>query len=315
MAPNTAVVTGASGFLGKAVVLQLLGLGWTVQQWKGDLRDRHRTFASFATMPQPDVVIHLAKPRSEGIQTMLDAPFGYTSDLLQMDLNVIEGVSIWWPSTRLICTGSVCAYPAHTDPPTREIDLWRGYPEPVNAPYGVSSRMQLELLNAAWRQYGLSSVHFLTANLYGPGDESKHVIPSLIRRMLGAIAAQEPVFDVWGGPDVSRSFLYVDDAAEAIVRMAEPQHFPGNFHESTVLNLAAPGSTSMASLVTELCDLLEYTPHEVRYDESKPTGHRHREFSVERLQQLLGWVAPTELREGLRRTIEWHKTYIPEIEI
>lgn len=305
MAKPVVVVTGATGFLGQAVVARLEPR-WSVVEWETNLLDRERTRHSAERLGRPDAVVHLAKPRSEGIQTMLSDPLGYTSTLLRMDVNLIDAAARYWPDTPLVCTGSVCAYPQHTDAPTREIDLWMGYPELVNAPYGVSSRMQLELLNAAARQHGLPSVHFLTANLYGPGDSSAHVIPSLIRRMIQGREQPQLPLEVWGSPLITRSFLYVDDAAEAIARMIEPKNFPGGGADATVVNLAAAGTTSMQALVEALCAILRYQPRAVNYLGDKPTGHHRREFSIDRLRALLDWEPATTLAEGLQRTVDWH---------
>lgn len=299
------LVTGGTGFLGQQVCRVLRAHGHDaipVHRVSGDLRHLETVHSLLKTAPW-DAVVHLAYPGSRfGIETSVKTPHTLASDLIQMDLNVIDGcVALGIP--KLLCVGSACAYPEHTTLPTDESQLWAGYPEPVNAAYGLAKRTQLMLLQAARQEHGLNGIHLILANMYGPGDRTQHVIPALITRLRQAVRDRTPL-TVWGQPDVTRSFLYVEDAAEGIVRALAAYDSP------EPLNVVRTEETSMEQLVTTLMDLLGIWV-DVRYDATKPTGHRRRCFSDTRLREALGWVPPTPLREGLRATLDWHLREVP----
>lgn len=301
------LVTGGTGFLGQHVVAALKAAGANVCAVGSaaanllDLAATRRLVAQETTTAS--LVVHLAYPGSRyGIETSVRTPYTLASDLLQMDLNVIRACTLCHVA-KLLCVGSVCAYPERTTLPTDESQLWNGYPEPVNAAYGLAKRQQLALLQAARQEHGLNGVHLILANMYGPGDRSGHVIPSLITRMRQAKQTQEPMV-VWGAPEVTRAFLYVEDAAEGIVRALQAYDSP------EPLNLVREEETSMAALVRALATDL-HSVSKVTYDLSKPTGHRRRCFDTHRLQAALGWAPPTPFVEGLTRTVQWHLTHVP----
>lgn len=307
MRDKRVLVTGGTGFLGQHVVAALRHAGAEVAP-AGSLAvnllrsgETHRFFCQEAD-PET-IVVHLAYPGSRyGIETSVRSPYTLASNLIQMDLNVIRectqrGVA------KLLCVGSVCSYPEHTTLPTDESQFWNGYPEPVNAAYGLAKRTQLSLLQVARQEHGLHGIHLILANMYGPGDRSGHVIPALITRMRQAKQTGEPMV-VWGAPEVTRSFLYVEDAAEGIVRALQSYDSP------EPLNLVRDEETSMGDLVAALAKNL-HGPSEVTYDLGKPTGHRRRCFDNHRLQAALGWTPPTPFAAGLAKTIEWHLTHVP----
>lgn len=305
------LVLGGTGFLGRHVLTALdrrpaatsYGV-WGVGRVDVDLLDGEDLTVCLDQEVRPDgAVIHLAYPGSRfGIATSQQTPFDLAADLVQMDLNVIRASAALGVS-KLLCVGSVCAYPESTTLPTDESQLWNGYPEPVNAAYGLAKRTQLMLLQAARQQYGLHGIHLILANLYGPGDRSGHVIPSLITKIRRAKMDGGPVV-VWGRPEVTRSFLYVEDAAEGIVRALEGYDAP------EPLNLTSREEIPMRELVTHLAYLLGYDGPVV-YDGDQPTGHRRRLFDTTRLQQALGWIPATPFYTGLATTVAWHLAHVP----
>lgn len=301
------LVTGGTGFLGQHVVRALQTTGADVfacGRAQGDLldRDQARRLIFQETMTD-SYVVHLAYPGSKGIQTSIDHPFSQQlAAILRIDLNVIEAC-VQGKVAKVLGIGSVCAYPETTEAPTDESQLWQGYPEPVNAPYGLAKRHQLALLQAARVEHGLRGIHLITANMYGPGDRSGHVIPSLITRMCVAKDQGTPMM-VWGRPDVTRSFLYVKDAAEGVVRALTSYDAPGP------LNLVSTEETSMAELVRALAARLQFAG-QIEFDRTKPTGHRRRAFSNTRLHAALGWIPQTPFAEGLDATLTWHLTTLP----
>ncbi len=309
MGAREVLVTGSTGFLGRTVVMWLRRTGWIVQTPTGDLR----SLSTIAAICQDAglchlSVIHLAYPGGDGIGDAAAHPASLAADLLRMDLNVIQACAEACVP-KLVCIGSVCAYPEVTDLPTQESSLWLGYPEPVNASYGIVKRTQLALLQAYRQEFGLNGVHLVLANLYGPGDTSGHVIPALITRMRVAQRDGTPLA-VWGESSVTRSFLYVEDAAEGVCRAL------AGYDSGDPLNLVSPVEVSMGQLVTWLADRLGFTG-EVRWDATKPTGHRRRKFSITKLEAALGWVPATTLAEGLDATVAWHLAHvsIPEKEV
>lgn len=291
------VVTGHNGFVGQAVCRRLIARGHEIPDSNTYVYVGEQ-FVEWLQAVKPDAVIHLAKPKSDGIGTMAKEPFTFAAGVIGLDLQVIRACAVTKPQPKLVCLGSVCAYPEK--PPTRPVterSLWSGYPEAVNAPYGIAKRTQLMLLQAARQETGLNGIHLVMANVYGPGDRSSHVIPATIRKMRDP-GVQKIV--VWGLPTVTRAFLYVEDAAEGIIRAMERYDSP------EPLNLAPRDQTSMDRLCTDLRHLTDFRG-EISYDMTKPTGQKQRWYDITRLSAALDWQPSTSLWDGLRATVEWMK--------
>ncbi len=293
-------ITGATGFLGRHVRQHL-------EDRPGVHTARVNLLAPGALRTalegiRPSRVLHLAYPGSHGIRTSVEAPFSLLAPLLRMDLNVIEACAEAQVE-KLVTVGSVCAYPETVTLPADESQLWAGEPEPVNAAYGQGKRMQLASLRAARQEYGLWGVQVVVSNMYGPGDRSGHVIPSLIARVRKACAAGGPVV-VWGRPEVTRSFLYVAEAAEGIVRVLDGDT------AAEPLNLTTTEETSMEALVEQIAEHLDYHGRIV-FDRRQPTGSPRRLFDNSRLKQALGWAPTLPFEDGLARTIDWSLHHVP----
>ena len=201
-----------------------------------------------------------------------------------------------------MAVGTVCAYPKFTPVPFSEEDLWNGYPEETNAPYGLAKKMLLVQAQAYRQQYGFNAIYLLPVNLYGPGDNfdprSSHVIPALIRKIWSAKQAGDPAVEVWGDGSASREFLFVEDAAEAIVLAAE------RYNGSEPVNIGSGMEITVKELVSVLSDLIGFTGA-IRWDTSKPNGQPRRSLNVSRATREFGFAASTDFMSGLRQTVEW----------
>jgi GDP-L-fucose synthase len=298
-------VTGGNGFLGRRVVNRLAAYepAYVAAPRKADVdfTDQAATFAWFEDT-RPDVVLHLAAEVG-GIGANQANPGRYFYANMAMGINVVEacrrvGVD------KVVVVGTVCAYPKHTQVPFSEDDLWNGYPEETNAPYGVAKRALLVMLDAYRRQYGLNGVYLLPANLYGPGDnfdpETSHVIPALIRKFVEARESGGEVVVLWGTGAPSREFLYVDDAARAVLAAAE------HHDTSEPINIGTGREITIRSLA-ELIARLTGFQGRVAWDSSRPDGQPRRALDVSRAGRLLGFQPTTELEDGLAATIEWYE--------
>jgi GDP-L-fucose synthase len=292
-------VTGGAGFFGTAVVLQLQGLGVeprVIRSSEFDLRD---AAAARAAVEGADVVMHLAA-RVGGIGFNRRNPGPLVHDNMLIGANVFEQSRLVGVK-KLVAACTVCAYPKLTPSPFSEDDLWNGYPEESNAPYGLAKKMLLVLSDAYRRQYGLDSCVPIFVNLYGPNDnfdlEDSHVIPALIRKFVEAAEHGEREVVLWGTGNASREFLYVDDAARALLLAAE------RLDTSEPVNVGTGKETRIAELA-ELIKRLTGFDGELRWDPSKPDGQPVRRLDVSRAQELLGFDAEMPLEEGLRHTIE-----------
>jgi GDP-L-fucose synthase len=298
------VVTGGAGFLGSRVVEQLRSRGddpFVVRRSEYDLTRREDAERLF-TDARPELVFHLAAEVG-GIGANRANPGRYWYANLMMGAHMLElcrahGVE------KLVIAGTVCAYPKFTPVPFNEDDLWNGYPEETNAPYGVAKKTLLVGAQAYREQYGTNAIFLLPANLYGPRDNfhltNAHVIPDLIRKMVDS--SDEVV--LWGDGSPTREFLYVDDCAAGLVLAAERYDGPEPVNLGTGEEISI---RELAELIAELTDF----GGEIVWDASMPNGQPRRRLDVTRAERLFGFRARTSLREGLTETIEWYRASVP----
>jgi GDP-L-fucose synthase len=300
-------VTGGAGFLGTAVVQQLREAGASeifipkVEDY--DLRklaDIDRALAD----GRPDLIIHLAAVVG-GIGANRENPGRFFYDNAIMGIQLIEQARLAGVS-KFIALGTVCAYPKFTPVPFHEDDLWNGYPEETNAPYGLAKKMLLVQCQAYRDQYGFNGIYLLPVNLYGPGDnfnpESSHVIPALIKKCIDARERGDSFIEAWGTGSASREFLFVDDAARGIVLAAE------RYDGRDPVNLGVGSEITIREL-TELIAKLTGFVGEIRWDASKPDGQPRRALDTSRARERFGFVARTSFEDGLRRTIGWYERH------
>ena len=297
------VVTGGAGFLGSYVTAKLHATGCrqiVVPRSKVcDLRQQEAIERLFADT-RPHVVIHLAA-RVGGIGANRRHPGEFFFDNATMGIQMIEWARRY-DVKKFVCVGTVCSYPKFAPLPFREEDLWNGYPEETNAPYGLAKKMLLVQLQAYRQEYGFNGIYLIPANLYGPGDnidtEASHVIPALIRKCAEAKWSRRPAITAWGTGEATREFLYVEDAAEAILLACE------RYAKPEPLNLGSGQEIRIRDLLHLIKDLVGYEG-EVEWDSTKPDGQPRRHLEITRAREDLGWRARTPLREGLLQTIDW----------
>jgi GDP-L-fucose synthase len=299
-AAKTVTVTGGAGFLGSFVVAELGELSVeprVIAHAEHDLRD---ATAAREALSGSDVVIHLAA-RVGGIGYNRRNPAPLLHDNVMIAANIFEAAQAEGVA-KLVTAGSVCAYPKHTPTPFREEAIWSGYPEESNAPYGIAKRVVGELARAYRSQHGLNTAVPVLANLYGPGDgfdlEDSHVVPALIRKFVEGREREDLSVPIWGTGSASREFLYVADAARALLLAAE------RLETSEPVNIGTGTETRIAELAETIRELTGFEG-EISWDPSKPDGQPERRLDVSRATELLGFEPEVELRDGLRRTIEW----------
>lgn len=298
-------VTGGGGFLGHHVCEEVERLGpaavLAVRSRDYDLRRREaieRLLDDF----RPDVVIHLAAVVG-GIGANRRHPGRYFYENLIMGVELMEACRLAGVE-KFLSTGTICSYPKHTPVPFREEDLWGGYPEETNAPYGLAKKMLLVQAQAYRQEYGFDAVTLLPVNLYGPGDnfdlENSHVIPALIRKVVEARDSGRGHVDAWGTGAASREFLFVRDAARAIALAADRYDGP------EPVNVGSGREITIRDLTRLVCDLAGFRG-KVRWDASKPDGQPRRCLDVSRAKAAFGWEAETTLEDGLAETIAWYE--------
>jgi GDP-L-fucose synthase len=295
------VVTGGAGFLGSRVVAQLRQRGvsdiFVPRSSSLDLMERENCREA---VKNADLVIHMAAVVG-GIGFNRENPATLFYQNLMMGAQLMEEARLAGVK-KFVSIGTVCAYPKFTPVPFQEDDLWNGYPEETNAPYGLAKKMLLVQGQAYRQQYGFNAIYLLPVNLYGPGDNfdprSSHVIPALIRKIVEARESNAPYVEVWGDGSASREFLYVEDAAEGIALAAE------NYEGSEPVNLGSGREISIKELVSVITALIGYKG-QIRWDTSKPNGQPRRSLDVSRAEKEFGFRAQTDFQEGLRKTVEW----------
>jgi nucleoside-diphosphate-sugar epimerase len=298
----TTLVTGGSGFLGSHLVELLKSRGHDVtvpRRADYDLTradDAERLFAD----TRPELVFHLAA-LAGGINANRVAPGRFWYSNLLMGAYVLEQSRLQHVS-KLVMLGTICEYPKFTPAPFREDDLWNGFPEETNAPYGIAKKAQLVGGQAYRDQYGLDVIHLLPVNLYGPRDnfdlETSHVIPALIRKL----SSGEPRVTLWGDGTPTREFLYVEDAARGIADAGE------RYDGRDPVNIGSGEEISIRDLAELIAELTGFDG-EIEWDATKPNGQPRRQLDVSRARELFGFAATTPLREGLERTIAWYRTH------
>lgn len=296
-------VTGGAGFLGRVVCARLRDQGaddlFVPRSEDYDLT-RQEDVARLFDDAAPEVVIHLAAEVG-GIGANRKRPGRFFYANLAMGLHLIEQARATGVE-KFVQIGTVCAYPKHCETPFRESDLWEGYPEETNAPYGVAKRSLGVMLEAYRNEYDLNGIYLIPVNLYGPGDDfdpqSSHVIPALIRRFREAVDDAKRVVTCWGSGRVSREFLFVEDAADAIVTAAAIHN------DSKPINLGTGREIAIAELASLIAELTGFKGT-IEWDTSQPDGQPRRQLDTSRAHTLLNWTPKIDLEEGLRQTIEW----------
>lgn len=304
LAEKKFLITGGGGFLGSHVVNQLIKRGVSIdnifipRQSEYDLR---KLEDCKKVVQDQQIVIHLAA-KVGGIGFNQEKPGELFYDNMIMGAQVIEA-AYRAGTEKIVVLGTICAYPKFTPVPFKEEDLWNGYPEETNAPYGLAKKALLVQAQSYRSQYGMNAVFLLPVNLYGPGDSfdpsRSHVIPALIKKVADAIKSKQNYIDVWGTGRATREFLYAPDAAEGIVLATE------RYNKSDPVNLGSGKEISIKNLIVLICQLMNFEG-ELHWDPSKPDGQPRRLLDVSRADKEFGFKAKTSFEEGLRQTIDWY---------
>lgn len=299
------MVTGGAGFLGSFVVEKLMEKDCeeiiVPRSSKYNLVEKDHVIKLYQEA-KPNIVIHLAAVVG-GIGANRENPGRFFYDNLMMGVMLMEQARLYGVD-KFVVVGTICAYPKFTPIPFKEEDIWNGYPEETNAPYGIAKKALLVQAQAYRQQYGLNSIYLLPVNLYGPRDnfnpESSHVIPALIKKCVDAIRHNETEIVVWGTGKATREFLYVEDCAEGIILATE------NYNKPDPINLGAGFEISIKDLVQFIAKLTGFNG-KIVWDESKPDGQPRRCLDTSKAEKEFGFKAKTNFEEGLSKTIEWYK--------
>ncbi len=299
------LVTGGNGFLGKNVVAKLIAHGATpanIFAPRASELDLCIYDDCAKAVAGQDLVIHLAAVVG-GIGANREHPGKFFYENLMMGVQLMEAARLAGVP-KFVAIGTICAYPKFAPVPFKEDDIWNGYPEETNAPYGLAKKMLLVQAQAYRAEYGMDAIYLLPVNLYGPGDnfdpQASHVIPALIKKVHDAKKVGAPFIEAWGTGSASREFLYAEDAAEGIVLAAE------NYDKPEPVNLGSGMEITIKNLTELICRLMDYRG-EIRWDPSKPDGQPRRQLDVSRAAREFGFRAKMGFEDGLRKTIGWYE--------
>ena len=303
---KSVIVTGGAGFLGSHVVDQLRSVGCrkiTIPRSSQYDLTSQEAIRRLYTDARADIVIHLAAVVG-GIGANRANPGSFFYQNIMMGVQLMEQARLF-DIAKFVAVGTICSYPKHTPVPFKEDDLWNGYPEETNAPYGLAKKMIIVQAQTYRHQYGFNAISLLPVNLYGPGDNfdpaSSHVIPALIRKCVEAREAGAEHIDVWGTGKASREFLFVEDAVEGLLLATE------KYDSAEPVNLGNGFEIKTKELVQIIARLTGFAG-ELRYDHSQPDGQPRRCLDTTRAREAFGFVARTEFEQGLRRTIAWYES-------
>ncbi|MBN1656740.1 MAG: GDP-L-fucose synthase [Deltaproteobacteria bacterium] len=298
------MVTGGEGFLGSRLVAQLRAADaevFVARSSEYDLVQQQNVHELYRDS-RPELVFHLAA-RVGGIGANQRNPGRFFYDNLQMGVHIIEEGRLAGIS-KVVVVATICAYPKFTPVPFAEKDLWNGYPEETNAPYGIAKKALLVMAQAYRQQYGLNTLVLFPVNLYGPGDnfdlEDSHVIPAMIRKCVESKLAREDSIVLWGDGSPTREFLYVDDCARALVLAAQ------HYDSSEAVNVGAGFEIKMRDLAELICELTEFEG-KIIWDTARPNGQPRRMLDTTRARERFGFTATTSFKDGLKKTIAWYE--------
>ncbi len=298
------LVTGGAGFLGSFVIKELIRKGVPSKNIEVSTKEKYdltKWENCVKAVHSQDIVIHLAA-KVGGIGLNREKPGELFYENLIMGAHLMEAAR-QARVKKFVAIGTICAYPKFTPVPFSESELWNGYPEETNAPYGLAKKMLLVQAQSYRQQYGFNAIYLLPVNLYGPGDnfdpKSSHVIPALIKKVADVKEANKDYVEVWGTGKASREFLYVEDAARGIILATE------KYNKSEPINLGVGREITIKNLIKIICTQMKFKG-EIRWDKTKSDGQPRRMLDTSRAKKEFGFVAKTPFETGLRKTINWY---------